>query len=32
MDADVDFSAFARQAVMAKDANAIEGLGMRAKG
>jgi hypothetical protein len=32
MDADLDFSALARQAVMAKDANAIEDLGMKAKG
>jgi hypothetical protein len=32
MDADLDFSAFVRYAVMAKDANANEGLGIKAKG
>jgi len=32
MDADVDFSVLVRYAVMAKDASAIEGLGMKAKG
>jgi hypothetical protein len=32
MDADLDFSALARQTVMAQDANAIEDLGMKAKG